>query len=140
MNTLRFANDANKALNMQLSYTTITKRAMGIWADIHGNGYVVESNDPPAFRKSGDYNERDFLYASNPFLIWELGDYELPHPQRGLNYVSQIGFIGIGTSISGSDRSAELWNLLHNYHGEVDLEFIKMMWRFPWQATSLPHP
>lgn len=138
MNTLRFANNANEALNMQLSYTTIAKRAMGIWADIHGNGYVIESNDPPAFRKSGDYNERDFLYASNPFLIWDLGDYELPHPQRGLNYVPQIGFIGIGTSISGSDRSAQLWNLLHNYHGEVDLEFIKMMWRFPGKPPAYP--
>ena len=141
MNTLRFANNASEALKMQLSYTTITKRAMGIWADIHGNGYVIESNDPPAFRKPGDHNEKDFLYATNTFLIQELREIEFPHPKSGLNYVPQIGFIGIGNSsnsISGIDRSAQFWNLLHNYHGEIDLEFIKMMWRFPGKQPAYP--
>lgn len=138
MNTLRFANDASQALKMQLSYTTITKRAMGIWADIHGNNNVIESNDPQAFRKSGDYNEKDFLYATNTFLIQELGEYTLPHPQLGLNYVPQLGFIGIGSSINGCDRSAQLWNLLHNYHGEIDLEFLKMVWRFGGKLPDYP--
>jgi len=29
-----------------------------------------------------------------------------------------------------------MWNLLHNYHGEVDLEFAKMTWRFPAETPS----
>lgn len=27
-------------------------------------------------------------------------------------------------------RNFSLWNLLHNYHGQVDLAFARMMWRF----------
>lgn len=134
MNTLRFANNADEALELQLSYTLAVPRAQGIWADVDGNGYVIElnHNEPHKyFRKSGDYNERDFLYATNNYLIWELGQFTPPHPERGINYVPQIGFISIGTLISGSDRTAQVWNLLHNYHGEIDLEFVEMMWRFP---------
>ena len=27
-------------------------------------------------------------------------------------------------------RNFSLWNLLHNYHGEIDFDFARMMWRF----------
>ena len=31
-----------------------------------------------------------------------------------------------------------MWNALHNYHGKIDLEFVKMIWRFPSKAPDYP--
>ena len=119
--TLRFANNANEAKDMIIGMTTDSR---GLWADIHGNNWDVECNEDPKVRKAGDNGERDFLYATNNALIKDL-------VQEGESYIPHLGQWGSRASISSTARNAEMWNMLHNYHGQVDLEFAKMMWRFP---------
>ena len=45
-------------------------------------------------------------------------------------FYPHIGYLGTEGSLSSMGRNFELWNLLHNYHSEVDLDFARMMWRF----------
>jgi hypothetical protein len=35
-------------------------------------------------------------------------------------------------------RNLCMWNALHNYHGEVDLDFVEMLWRFPSKPPDYP--
>ncbi len=126
--TLRFANNANEAKDIVIGMTTTSR---GLWADVDGNNWDVECNETPKVRKAGDYGERDFLYATNNALIKEL-------MQEGETYIPHLGQYGSRASISSVARNSEMWNMLHNYHGHIDLEFAKMMWRFP--STEPPYP
>jgi len=119
--TLRFSNNADEAKDMIISFSS---NARGLWADINGNNWNVECNEDPKVRKAGDCSERDFLYATNNALIEEL-------IQEDETYIPHLGQWGCPASISSVARNSEMWNMLHNYHGKVDIEFAKMMWRFP---------
>jgi hypothetical protein len=46
--------------------------------------------------------------------------------------------LGTGKTISAVARNLELWDMLHRYQGEVDLEFARMMWRFPGRQPFYP--
>ena len=130
IHTLRFANNANEAKEMQLAYPSGNGFAGGFWADIDGNAFAIESReDPRAIRQAGDFGEADFLYATNNAISKELGHCQKPPPDGNV-YVPHGGWVGTGATISSISRNLELWNMLHWYHGRIDLDFVKMMWRF----------
>lgn len=131
LHTLRFANDAEEALDMLLDLPNGDDHAGGMWADIHGNAFYVESRENPRIvRRPGHLGEVDFLYATNNALHREAGGGE----GGGTLYIRHAGWGGVrngklsgGSSLS---RNLQLWNMLQYYHGHVDREFVKMMYRF----------
>jgi hypothetical protein len=138
MHILRFADDAAQAAEMHLGYPKAVNFKDGTFlADVHGNALVVESRDPAVVRRPGDDGETDFLYCTNNYRSAEMGDpatqERIPHGgwfSRGLQGAGGIQGAVDGTAWSVS-RNLFLWNMLHNYRGQVDLEFAKMMYRFP---------
>lgn len=161
MHTLRFANTANEALELVLSLPSIDERVGGSWADVNGNAFVIENrNDPRIIRKSGDNGERDFLYSTNNMFSKEYGQLFKPPPENkhidyagkdgrgGQAYVTRwqeepkfikhAGWLGRNKDISAVTRNLELWNMFNYYHSKIDLEFSKMLWRFPGNQPSYP--
>ncbi len=138
MHCLRFANSAEEAKDIALSIPDPAQRAGGMWADVNGNALVIEHKDnPTVVRRPGDHGERDFLYSTNNLFSKELeGAYTIP-PGQNLIFYPHVGYLGTDGSLSSIGRNFELWNLFHNYYGEVDLEFAKMMWRF--KGPKLPY-
>ena len=138
LHTLRFAHDATEAKEMQLAYPSGDGFTGGFWADVQGNAYVIESRENPrAIRRPGDYDERDFIYSTNNALCKELAHCQDPPPQGNI-YIPHGGWLGTGATISSVPRNLGLWNMLHNYHGHVDLDFAKMISRFPGQPPAYP--
>src|SRR4030042_2676502 len=135
MHCLRFANSAEEAKDIALS---VPSRQGGMWADTKGNALVIENKDNPrVIRRSGDNGERDFLYSTNNLFSEELkGAWTIP-PGQNLIFYPHAGYLGTDGSLASIGRNIELWNLFHNYHGEVDLDFAKMMWRF--KGPKLPY-
>jgi len=128
IHTIRFADTAVEAKDMVVDYFPPgqgpTAAMAGLWADTDGNAFAIECKyEPFVVREPGDYGERDFLYAANNALAKELG-------REGEVYVEHGGWSRTGRG-SSVERNLLMWNFLHNYHGEIDLEFVKMMWRFP---------
>jgi hypothetical protein len=131
LHTLRFANNASEALNMQLAYPRGIK-AGGIWADVEGNAFCIECRDPEVVRRPGYLEENDFIFATNNCVSKELGC-------EGEVYVPHAGWLGPHSmSISSIPRNLEMWNMLHHYQGKVDLEFAKMIYRFSGEAPDYP--
>jgi hypothetical protein len=143
--TLRYANTAEEAVKMTLSYETTGDFSGGgyygtggFWVDTRGHAFVIEKSDPPAIvRKPGDVGEKDFMYATNTLLSKELG-------RKGQEYIEHGGWMKKGVppcrdfSVS---RNLYVYNLFSDYHGQIDLEFMKMVWRF--RSGPLPvraHP
>ena len=136
MHCLRFANTAEEAMDLALS---IPSNQGGIWADVKGNAMVIENKDNPrVIRRPGDNGEKDFLYSTNNLFSDELkGAYDpLPKGHKLIKY-PHAGYMGSQGSIGSIGRNLGFWNLFQNYHGEVDLDFAKMMWRF--QGPPLPY-
>jgi hypothetical protein len=122
LHTLRFASNANEAKEMQLSYVTPSG---GQWVDISGNNWVIEFNEAKAARQAGDFGETDFIYSTNNALRKDLG-------QEGEEYVEHGGWYQKGRwGRCSIPRNLEIWHMLHNYRGDLDLDFVEMMWRFP---------
>jgi len=131
LHTLRFANKASEALDMQLAYPRGIK-AGGLWIDVDGNAFCIECRDPEVVRQSGHLDENNFIFATNNCLCKELGC-------EGEVYVPHAGWLGTHSmSISSIPRNLEMWNMLHYYQGEVDLDFAKMMYRFPGKPPNYP--
>lgn len=133
--TLRFANNADEALAIQLAYPSGI-RAAGLWADVGGKAFVLECRDPKVVRRAGDFGEQDFIYATNnclaeslqPFLQNEFGWPLIYFPHGGWNV----------DDLDSVRRNWFMWNALHNYHGAVDLDFVKMLWRTPSPPPAYP--
>jgi hypothetical protein len=139
MHCLRFANTAEEAKDIALSIPDPAQRQGGFWADVNGNALVIENKDnPTVIRRPGEHGEKDFLYSTNNLFSDKLmGAYDpLPAGHKLINY-PHAGYMGSYGSIGSIGRNLSLWNLFHNYHGEVDLDFAKMMWRF--QGPPLPY-
>ncbi len=139
MHCLRFANTAEEAKQIALSIPDPGQRQGGIWADVKGNAFVIENKENPrAIRNPGDHGERDFLFSTNNLWSKELqGAYDpLPSGHKIIFY-PHAGYLGSQGSIGSIGRNLGLWNLFHNYQGEVDLDFAKMIWRF--QGPPLPY-
>lgn len=125
---LRFARDATEAKDIFLPWEFPSPTNF-IIADIQGNAYVVERTAAiKPVRKSGDHGEIDFIYSTNTAMTDEM--------KAGVNGKEYIEHAGWKIQGSAIPRSLEIWNLFHNYHGKMDVEFIKMMWRF----NDHPHP
>ena len=136
LHTLRFATTAAQAKDMQLAYPSGDGCIGGFWADISGDAYVIESHSTPrVVRKPGDYGEKDFIYATNNAICKELGHCQSP-PKQGNVYIPHGGWLGSGATISSNARNLQLWNMMDNYRGKIDLDFVKMVWRFPGEAPS----
>jgi len=132
IHTLRFAQSANDAQRIVLSLPSGDGRVGGAWADVNGTAFVIENRDNPrAIRKPGDYGERDFIYSTNNLFSEELKDCYKPPPGQKVIFFPHVGYLGTEGSLGSIGRNFELWNLFHNYPGEVDINFAKMIWRFP---------
>jgi len=143
--TLRYSNTAKEAVDMTLAYETTGDFAGGgyygtggFWVDKDNNAYVIErSDDPAVIRKPGDCGEKDFMYATNTLLSKELGSEEEEYVEHG-------GWLKKGQSPCGDfsvSRNLFVYNLFSDYHGQIDFEFMKMVWRF--RSAPLPvkaHP
>lgn len=119
---LRFADDACQAKDMFQSWEFPTATNL-TFADTRGNAFVAERTaaaDP--VRKPGDFGERDFIYSTNNVLTGEM-----KAAVQGTRFVDHAGWVVKGSAIP---RSVEVWNMLENYHGQIDADFVTMMWRF----------
>jgi hypothetical protein len=138
MHGLRFANSTEEAKEITLHIPNPGGRQGGIWADVGGDALVIENRDNPrVIRRPGDHGERDFLYATNNLFSEELKDCYRPPPGQRVIFFPHVGYLGTEGSLGSIGRNFGLWNLFHNYRGEVDLDFAKMMWRF--QGPPLPY-
>ena len=138
IHTLRFAQNAAEARDMQLAYPSGDGFAGGLWADIQGSAYDIECRENPrVIRQAGDYGEVDFLYSTNNAISKELGHCQDPPPEGNV-YIPHGGWLGTGATISSVPRNLEIWNMLHNYHGKIDVDFVKMIWRFVSQPPFYP--
>ncbi len=137
IHTLRYAKGADQAKQMQLDYPDGCNHLGGFWVDTKGKGWIIESgNNPKAIRKPGDYGEIDYLYATNNGLCREVEGCQCLSPSKRNVYIRHGGWLGTGATISSVARNLQLWNMLHNYHGNIDLDFVKMMWRFSTKAPE----
>jgi len=146
MHTIRFADNAAQAMEMLLAYPRqcvwgITNGG-GFWADTGGDAFVIESvENPSAIRRAGYAGETDFLYTTNNWFCKELGGVAFC---EGKVYTPHAGWADItlgdparrNLGKDAVERNLGMWNLFHNYHGEVDLDFAKMTWRFPAQTPG----
>jgi hypothetical protein len=134
MHILRFANSAQEAAEMHLAYPKAVNCKDGnFFADVKGDAMVIESRNPPVVRRAGDLGEVDFLYHTNNYLARANGD------EREQDYIAQAGWLSkelkgleeMDLTAWSVSRNLFMWNMLHNYPGEVDLDFATMMYRFP---------
>jgi hypothetical protein len=76
----------------------------------------------------GNFGEKDFLYSTNNYLnrkmkVTKKGEFIKKHGGYG-NYAAP--------------RNLILWDLLSNYHGEITVDFVKMILRFPGNPPPSP--
>jgi hypothetical protein len=133
--TLRFAKNLDEALTMQMAYPRGI-RAAGLWADTSGKAFVLECRNPQVVRRAGDFGERDFLYVTNNSLYRELDRFMQNRFGWDTVYVPHGGWNL--DDMNSVKRNLCMWNALHNYHGAIDLDSVKMLWRFPSQPPDYP--
>jgi hypothetical protein len=149
IHNLRFSNNAAEALELLVAYPRQAVAGItnggGFWVDTSGDGFVIENVENPfIIRRAGYVGETDFLFATNNRLCKESNGISLCQAKV---YIPHAGWFEEGEKVlRGADgrlpaqdaveRNLGIWNLLHNYHGEVDLEFAKMTWRFPAQMPG----
>ncbi|MCJ7680173.1 MAG: C45 family autoproteolytic acyltransferase/hydrolase, partial [Candidatus Aminicenantes bacterium] len=125
---VRFSDNAVQARDMVLPWQINTPENFH-FVDVEGNAFVVEKTAAvQAVRKSGDFGEKDFLYSTNNYL-----HQKMKITKEG-EFVKQHG--GYGTY--AAPRNMMLWDMLHNYSGRIDEEFVKMMLRFPGDPPPYP--
>ena len=125
---VRFANNASEARDMILKWQINIPENFH-FADLQGNAFVVEKTSAiQSVRKPGDFGEKDFLYSTNNYL-----NKKMQITKEG-DFIKEHG--GYGTY--AAPRNIVLWDMLHNYHSQVDVDFIKMILRFP--GTPPPYP
>ena len=125
---IRFADNAVEARDMMLDFP-INFPENFHFVDQQGNAFVVEKTAAiQAVRASGDFGERDFLYSTNTYLHEDMA------PTKFGPFVKEHG----GYDAYSSPRNLLFWDMLHNYHGQVDEEFLKMVLRFPGEPPPSP--
>ncbi len=135
LHALRFANSAVDAQNIVLSLPNPDGRMGGLWVDTTGSALDIENRDNPRLiRKPGDNGEKDFIYATNNLFSKELGQCYKPPAGQKVTFVPHAGWLGTQGSRESIPRNLGLWNMFSNYHGKIDLEFARMMWRFTGDA------
>jgi hypothetical protein len=125
---VRYADNATQARDMILPWQINIPENFH-FADVKGRAFVVEKTAAvQAVRKSGDFGENDFLYSTNNYL------HQTMKVTKEGDFIQEHG----GYGAYAAPRNMMLWDMLHNYHGHVDVEFIKMILRFP--GNPPPHP
>jgi len=125
---VRFCDGAFEARDM------VTKWQINVpenfhFVDVRGNACVVEKTAAvQAVRKPGDFGEQDFLFSTNNYLAPEM------------KVTKEGGFVGGhgGYGAYAAPRNKMIWDLFHNYHGSIDVEFAKMVLRFPGAPPPWP--
>ncbi len=124
----RFAASAVEARDM------ITKWQINIpenfhFVDVKGGAFVVEKSAAiQSVRQPGDFGEEDFLFSTNNYL-----SDKMKVTKKG-GFIKKHG----GYGAYSAPRNLMLWDMLHNYHGQVDVEFMKMLLRFPGNPPPYP--
>ncbi len=127
---IRFANTAKEAKDMFLPWVYGGTNNFSL-SDVSGDAYVVEvTAAAKGVRKTGDFGEKDFIFATNNYFTDELKD-----SLYGERRIDHAGWVSLATkthhwNITSIGRNLEFWNLFTNYRGKVDLEFAKMIYRF----------
>ena len=125
---IRFADNAIEARDIMTSFP-INFPENFHFVDQQHNSFVVEKTAAiQAVRASGDFGENDFLFSTNTYLHESMGVTKFGE------FVKQHG----GFDPYSSPRNMLFWDMLHNYHGEIDPEFLKMILRFPGKPPPLP--
>jgi len=125
---VRFANSAYDARDMLLPWQINIPENFH-FVDVKGDACVVEKTAAiQSVRKPGDFGEVNFLYSTNNYLNKEM----MPTKKGG--FIKQHG----GYGAYAAPRNLMLWDMLHNYHGHIGVEFMKMMLRFPGDAPPNP--
>jgi hypothetical protein len=132
MNILRYCTTAKEALQKELAYPNFQR---GTWVDLSGDNFVLECRNPQAVRRAGDNGEKDFIYSTNNLLSKNLE----PFIEKPATFIPHAGWVGGSAYTSSSiSRNLQLWNLLNNYHGKIDVSFVKMMLRYPGKPPEFP--
>ncbi len=125
---IRFANNAAEARDIMTGFP-INFPENFHFVDQEHRSFVVEKTAAiQAVRSSGDFDERDFLFSTNTYLHEDMGVTKFGE------FVKQHG----GYDPYSSPRNMLFWDMLNNYHGEIDPEFMKMILRFPGNPPPLP--
>jgi hypothetical protein len=127
---IRFADGAAHARDIMLGFP-INFPENFHFVDQQGNAFVVEKTASiQAVRASGDFGEEDFLFSTNTYLHEDMAVTKFGP------FVKEHG----GYDAYSSPRNLLFWDMLHNYHGDVDPEFMKMILRFPGNPPPYPPP
>jgi hypothetical protein len=97
--------------------------------DTTGGAFLVEKTPAlQSVRKPGDFGEKDFLFSTNNYLT------------EKMKVTKKGDFVGAhgGFGVYASPRNKMIWDMLHNYHGQIDVEFAKMILRFPGNPPPFP--
>ncbi len=109
----RFCNNAIEAKDWVVAHKITWRRTINFsMADVHGNVFVCEHS--PAItgvREPGDFGEVDFIFITNNYLLPE------------------TRVAGDTGAVSSESRNIQIFDLLRNFTGEVDVDFMKMMYR-----------
>jgi hypothetical protein len=125
---VRFARSAHEARDMLLPWQINIPENFH-FVDVNGEACVVEKTAAiQSVREPGDFGEKDFLYSTNNYLNEEMA------PTKEGGFIKQHG----GYGAYAAPRNLMLWDMLHNYHGRIDVEFMKMILRFPGDAPPYP--
>ncbi len=125
---VRFAGGAFEARDMVAKWQINVPENFH-FVDVRGEACVVEKTAAvQAVRVPGDFGERDFLFSTNNYL------------HAGMKVTKEGGFVGGhgGYGAYAAPRNKMIWDLFHNYHGEIDVEFAKMVLRFPGAPPPWP--
>lgn len=99
------------------------------FVDTQGNAFVVEKTAAlQCVRKPGDFGEKDFLFSTNNYLC------ESMKVTKEGDFIENHG----GYGAYAAPRNKFIWDMLHNYHGHIDIEFAKMILRFPGDPPPYP--
>lgn len=99
------------------------------FVDVKGNAFVVEKTAAlQCVRKPGDFGEKDFLFSTNNYLC------------KKMKVTKEGDFIGGhgGYGAYAAPRNRMIWDMLRNYHGQIDVPFAKMILRFPGNPPPYP--
>jgi len=125
---VRFTDNAIQAKDMLLPWHIDLPENFHL-VDTKGNAFVVEKTAAiQSVREPGDFGETDFLYSTNNYLNDKM------KPTKKGEFVKKHG----GYGEYAAPRNLMLWDMLHNYQGKVDVEFVKMMLRFPGEPPPYP--
>lgn len=99
------------------------------FVDNQGNAFVVEKTAAlQCVRQPGDFGEKDFLFSTNNYLCKKM------KPTKEGEFIGAHG----GYGAYSAPRNKFIWDMLYNYHGVIDIEFAKMILRFPGSPPPYP--